>query len=395
MSSAIDRAVRRAAGGDTGRRRDAEIRASLADLLAPGPPTEPDLRPPSTRRPRKRRSPLVRVVLWLLACGLFLAAVPMGAVLYVGWRLDHNMHRIDGVFDGLGNRPAKPTSGSAAHALNILLLGTDLRSAVPTTGTDATAPTWAPGADRSDTMMIVHIAGDRRSASVVSLPRDSWVPIPGHGYGKINAALSYGGPSLAVATVEQLTGVHIDHLAVVDWSGFIALTDAVGGVDVDVPATVTDTKHHVTWTAGRHHLDGAQALLYLRQRYGLPGGDLDRVARQQAFLRTLMQDSLHTEMRKNPRMLYSFLSTVTQHVSIDSSWSAASMAQLVVSLRDLRSLDISYLTAPVAGFGREGDQSVVRLAPQADAELWQALREDRMPQWSAIHWQDLTPDAVS
>jgi LCP family protein required for cell wall assembly len=367
----------------------------LGDLLHNAPDTREA--PPELpgRPPRKRCSPLTKVVLWLLACGLFLAGVPITAVLVVAWRLDHNVHRIDGVFDGLTNRPDKPTTGSAADAINILLLGTDLRSAIPTTGKDAAAPTWVSGADRSDTMMIVHIAGDRRSASVISLPRDSWVPIPGHGYGKINAAASYGGPSLAVETVEQLTGVRIDHLAVVDWSGFIALTDAVGGVDVDVPATVYDPKRHVTWTAGRHHLDGAQALLYLRQRYNLPGGDLDRVARQQAFLRTLMQDSLHQQMRKDPRMLYDFLDTITQHVSIDTDWTVASMAKLMVSLRNLRSLDISYLTAPVASFGREGDQSVVHLAHRADAELWQALRDDRMPEWSAVHWPDLTPDVVN
>lgn len=369
-----------------------EPHTALEDLLTAEPAADRSAPEPAPARRRKRRSRLTRVISWLLACGMFLVAVPLTVALYVGWHLDHNMHRIDGVFDGLSNRPAK-TAG-AGHAVDILLLGTDLRSDVPTTGTDGAAPAWVPGADRADTMMILHIAGDRRSAAVISIPRDAWVDIPGHGYAKINAALSWGGPSLAVETVEQLTGVRIDHLAVVDWSGFIALTDAIGGVDVDIPATVHDSARDVTWTAGRHHLDGAQALLYLRQRHGLPGGDLDRVARQQAFLRTLMSDSLHQEMRKDPTMLYDFLNTITQHVSVDSGWSATSMAKLVVSTRNMRSNDIGYLTAPVAGFGSEGAQSVVRLAPAADADLWQALREDRMPQWSAIHWADLTPDVV-
>ncbi|MCA1983062.1 LCP family protein [Nocardioides nematodiphilus] len=367
---------------------------ALEDLLTADSPTDgsaPEQAPAPARR-RRRRSPLKRVILWLLACGMFLAAVPLTVALYVGWRLDHNMHRIDGVFNGLTNRPVK--AAGAGGAVDILLLGTDLRSDVPTTGTDGSAPAWVPGADRADTMMLLHIAADRRSASVISIPRDSWVPIPGHGNAKINAALSYGGPSLAVETVEQLTGVHVDHLAVIDWSGFIALTDAVGGVDVDIPATVHDSARNITWTAGRHHLDGAHALLYLRQRYGLPGGDLDRVARQQAFLRTLMSDSLHQEMRKDPTMLYDFLDTITKHVSVDSDWSTTSMAKLLVSMRNMRSLDIGYLTAPIAGFGREGAQDVVRLAPAADADLWEAVRADRMPQWSAIHWADLTPDVV-
>ena len=387
---------------------ESEHYAHLGDLLVAGTdaPPEPQSDPPSgdspeppdarsRRRRRKRRSPLVKVVLWLLACLFVLGAVPVGAILYVGWHLDHNVHRINGVFDGLQNRPARPTTGTAAHAINILLLGTDRRSDVPTTGGDAEAPSWIPGAQRSDTIMIVHIAGDRRTTSVISIPRDSWVAIPGHGHAKINAAFSYGGPSLAVRTVEQLTGLHIDHLAVIDWDGFIALTDAVGGVDVDVPTTVYDSARNITWTAGRHHLDGAQALNYVGQRDGLPGGDLDRVARQQAFLRSLMQASLHQKMRKDPKMLYGFLDTVTQHLSVDSGWSVTSMAKLLASMRDMRSADIGYLTAPVAGFGQEGAQSVVYLARKTDKTLWQAVRDDRMQQWSAIHWADLTPDVVN
>lgn len=379
-----------------------DTRANLDDLLtsdaspvaAPVTDPGPDPGAPPSRRRRRRLGPLGKVVLCLVACLVFLGSVPLAAVLYLGWRLDHNVQRIPGVFDGLHHRPARAT-GAAAGAVNILLLGTDRRSAVPTTGTDAKAPAWVPGAQRSDMIMIVHISGDRQAAWAMSIPRDSWVAIPGHGSGKINAALSYGGPSLAVETVEQLTGVRIDHLAVIDWDGFIALTDAVGGVDVDVPNTVVDSARHITWTAGRHHLDGQQALDYVGQRYGLPGGDLDRVARQQAFLRSVLQASLHQEMRKDPRMLYGFLNTVTRHLSVDSDWSVASMAKLVASLRNLRSAEIRYLTVPVSGFGTEGDQSVVRLAAKPDAELWQAVRDDRLEQWSDVHWAELTPDVVN
>jgi LCP family protein required for cell wall assembly len=243
-------------------------------------------------------------------------------------------------------------------------------------------------------MMILHLDGSRRVAAVVSIPRDSWVPIPGHGMGKINWAYSFGGPSLTVATVENLTGLRIDHLAVVDWDGFKKLTDRVGGVDIDVPETVVDPQNHVTWTAGRHHLDGEAALLYVRQRYGLPGGDFDRVKRQQAFLRAVLQASLHQEMRKDPRMLYGFLDTVAGVVSVDSGWSTADMARLAFSLRDFRSANLRFLTAPVLGTGREGAQSVVRLDDSADRELWQDLRTDRIDEWSAVHWQELTSDVV-
>ncbi|GAA1969300.1 LCP family protein [Nocardioides panacihumi] len=305
------------------------------------------------------------------------------------------MGRIDGVFQGLTQRPEKPAAGTpGAGAVNILLMGTDRVSEVATTGDAAASPAWVAGEQRSDALMVLHIDGSRKVAAVVSIPRDSWVPIPGHGYGKINWAYSFGGPSLTVATVEQLTGLRIDHLAIVDWEGFKELTDHVGGVDIDVPATVVDPHNHVTWTAGRHHLDGEQALLYVRQRYGLPGGDFDRVKRQQAFLKSVMEASMHTAMRKDPKMLYGFLDTLARNVSVDSGWSTTDMAKLVFSMRDFRSANLRFLTAPVLGTGQVGTQSVVRLDDAADKDLWRELRSDRIDQWSAVHWQELTGATV-
>ena len=344
---------------------------------------------------RKRRSPVRKALIGLLVCAATLALVAGGGILYLEHRISSHIGRIDGVFTGLEQRPARPTSGPAAKAVNILLLGTDRRSTVATTGSDAAAPAWLPGEQRSDTIMVVHIDGDRRGASVISIPRDSWVRVPGYGGAKINAAFSFEGPNLAVATVESLTGLHIDHLAVVDWDGFKALTDAVGGVDVIVPRTVTDSARGITWTAGEHKLDGVQALAYVGQRYGLPGGDLDRVKRQQAFLRTLMQASLHQEMRKNPRMVYDFLDTVSQHLSVDAGWTTKQMASLALSLRDLRSGDIHYLTVPVAGLGWVGDQSIVRLQQGQDQRMWNAVRNDRIAAWLQHHPGYETPVIVN
>lgn len=340
------------------------------------------------------RHPLRNALVGLLVCGLLLALVLTAGAFWVQHRLTSHITRIDHVFSGLTRRPPVPTEGPAAHAVNILLLGTDRRSAVGTTGSEARAPEWIPGAQRSDTLMLVHIDGDRRGASVVSIPRDAWVPVRGHAMQKINAAFSYAGPSLAVQTVEDLTGVRIDHLAVVDWTGFEQLTDAAGGVTVTVPRTVTDSARGITWTAGVHTLDGRQALAYVRQRYGLPGGDLDRVRRQQSFLRSLMQASLHTQMRKDPAMVYDFLDTVTRHLSVDSDWSVDDMARLMISLRDLRSARIRYLTVPVAGLGREGDQSVVFLDWMRDAGLWRAVRQDRVEAWLDHHPTAETGDVV-
>lgn len=386
---------------DAGAHRGAEQsqehddRWSLGDLLTEGerPAGDPDA-PPR----RKRRSRLRRVAVVLLSLLALLAAAPLAAAWYLEHRLSSQLHRVPAVFASLPDerRPDKPVAGSpGAKAVNILFIGTDRRSDVATTGSAAAAPDWVPGQQRSDTLMLVHIDGDRRSAGVVSIPRDSWVDIPGHGPGKINAAYSYSGPSLTVATVEQLTGVRIDHIAIADWDGFKDLTDAAGGVDIDVPETVHDPYNDVTWAAGRHHLDGEQALLYVRQRYGLPGGDFDRVKRQQAFLRSVIQASMQQEMRKNPKMLYDFLATVARHVTVDSDWSTTAMAKLVISMRDFRSANLEFLTAPTTGTGMVGDQSVVFLDKAAGQDLWSELRSDRIDEWSSIHWQELTGAVVN
>jgi LCP family protein required for cell wall assembly len=343
---------------------------------------------------RKPDRTVRKALLGLLACMLSLLLAAAAFLLYVQHHLSSQVDRIDGVFEGLHDRPARST-GRAADALNILLLGTDRRSDVPTTGSGAQSPSWIPGEQRSDAIMLLHIDADRRGASVISIPRDSWVDVPGHGSNKINAAFSLAGPSLAIQTVEQLTGVHIDHLAVIDWNGFRELTDSVGGVWVDVPRTVHDSARDITWTAGSHLLDGDQALAYVGQRYGLPGGDLDRVKRQQAYLRSLMEASLHTQMRSDPRMVYDFLDVVTRNLSVDSEWSSSSMTRLAFSLRSMRSASIGYLTAPVKGLGMEGAQSVVHLDRAAGAGLWAAVRADTLDEWEAEHADDLTGRRVS
>jgi LCP family protein required for cell wall assembly len=341
---------------------------------------------------RRRRRHRVAIIVLVSFCVLLVGA--SGVAYYLGQRLVAPIDRIDGVFDGLENRPPKPTHGPAADAVNILLLGTDRRSDVPTTGDNARADAWVPGAQRADAMLLVHIDGDRSGASVISFPRDSWVDLPHRGYDKINAAYSYGGPSLAVETVEKLTQVRIDHLAVIDWAGIRALTDAMGGVDVTVPETVYDSARDITWTAGEHHLDGQEALNYVGQRHGLPNGDLDRTKRQQNYLRIVMGDALSRLSGDGIWDVYKLLRVMTSNVSVDAEWGTKAMASLAWSLRDLDDANVAFLNAPVSGLGYEGAASVVYLDRPACSQLWSAVRADEVGKWLKGHQDALLTDTV-
>lgn len=357
----------------------------LADVgLRPLEPGEPAARPRAVRR----------AMLVLLALALLLGAGVVTTTLVLQQRLEGQVHWVDDVFTGLDDRPPRP-AGAAGGALNILVMGTDRRSDEPTTGSVARTPEWIPGAQRTDTIMVLHIDADRRGASLVSIPRDAWVPVPGHGMAKINAAFSLAGPSLAVETVEDLTGLRIDHLAVVDWEGLEAITDSLGGVTLTVPRTIEDPANHVVWTRGRQTLSGAQALLYVRQRYGLPRGDLDRVRRQQAYLLGLMRSGLRTLGSNSPLRVYDLLDVVTRNISLDRGWSVGELRSLLLDLRDVRPADLRMLTAPVSGFGYEGEQSVVHLDPATNLGLWQAVREDRVEEWAAAHPDELDSRPVS
>src|SRR4051812_20409746 len=149
--------------------------------------------------------------------------------------------------------------------------------------------------------MIARFSADRQHAQLVSIPRDSWVDIPGHGMNKINAAYAFGGPSLLIQTAEQLTDVRIDHYVAIDFQGIIEVTDALGGVDVVVADTTNWGPY--TFTAGVNHLDGDQARWYLGQRYGLAGGDFDRVRRQQQYLEAMFSQLFSSDPFTDPGRL--------------------------------------------------------------------------------------------
>lgn len=335
--------------------------------------------PRGDRRKKKTRTKTVLLVL------LSLLLMLSGGIVLTGYMLSEKFGgQIDrfSAFSQLPEklRPKKPT-GAGADAVNILLAGSDARTDDDsgTTG-QGKGDAWKSGGQRSDTIMILHITGDRKSAYLISLPRDSWVEIPGRGTNKINAAYSFGGPPLYIQTVEKLTGLRIDHLAVIDWAGFKALTDALGGVQMtfDDDTRFASGKYY---NAGTHTLSGEEALDYVRERKTLQRGDFDRMARQQNFLRSLMRQTLSNGTISNPLKLGRALDAITQNLSVDEEFTTKAMRDLALDMRGLRASSVTFMTAPTKGTGMEGSQSVVYLDDAKGAALWKAVRADRIGPW--------------
>ena len=343
---------------------------------------EPETGESRPARPRTRRWRARNVI--IIGAGVLVLLVAGGALaLYL--TANHylsSMKRIHNPFSSIpaSARPPQAT-GAAAKDVTFLVGGLDTRSPVPTTGSRAVG--GARG--RTDTLMLVHLIAGGRGAYVVSIPRDSWVPIPGNGNGKINWAYAFGGPSLAVRTVEKLTHVRIDHVAVIDWAGFREVTNALGGVTVTVPATSYDPANHVTWTAGTHHLNGQQALLYVRDRYGLASGDFARERRQQYFLRAVFEQLRREGKLTNTPQTASVLRAMSYAVSVDSTLSNGKMISLALNLRKLNMGRVVFATAPNTGTGSVGDQSVVWLNKSVSRGFWHAFEYDSLPAFMKAH----------
>jgi LCP family protein required for cell wall assembly len=301
----------------------------------------------------------------VFGAGLLAVLVAIPAVLYVASldrTVQRNLTRVPDAFPPAELRPPEPADTGFPRPLNILLLGSDQ-------GVSA--------GQRSDVVMLAHVDSARSEVTVVSLPRDSWVDVPGHGQAKINAAYAFGGFPLAVHTVEQLLGVRIDHVASINLDGFRDITTALGGVDVKVVQPFTDSRTGYDFGVGTHHLSGDLAVAFVRQRTQLEQGDLDRMANQQAFLRALIATVLSRGTLTNPAELSRVLDATTRHVTVDELMTADRMRELAWELRNLRGDDVTFFTAPVAGVGTSPDgQSIVRLDDARLAELADSLRRD-------------------
>jgi LCP family protein required for cell wall assembly len=186
--------------------------------------------------------------------------------------------------------------------MNILVAGVDRRTGL-TRQQQLRLHVGRVASSNSDTLMIMHVSADHRSVSVISLPRDSWVEIPGHGMNKINAAFGLGGAKLMVRTVQQNTGLTINDYAEINFLGFVKVVNALGGVDICLPTAVDDPYSGLSMAAGKHHVNGIQALEFARDRHSFALSDFQRIADQQQILSSLMHEATSSGTLANPGRL--------------------------------------------------------------------------------------------
>lgn len=332
------------------------------------------------RRPHRWRR--VFAIVGVVLAVLVVAGGVAGYLIYRN--LDGNITRVD-VFtsDIVGsNRPTKLVeSGAPQQPLNILVMGSDTRQGQGKGFGDAGVLTGA----RSDTTLLVHIPADRSRLLVVSIPRDTIVDLPScktdTGQSapyrdRFNAAFSIGGPGCTIKTVEQNTGVFIDHYVVVDFRGFEDMINALGKIRVCLPQPVNDPKSRLNLPAGYSEVNGAQALAYVRTRYAIGNGsDISRISRQQAFLSSVIDKATSAGTLLNPAKLLAFLRAATKSITTDPQ--LGSLNQMRVLAQQMRSVPpskITFVTTP--WIVNPDDPNTVLWDPNKIGALWDAIKKD-------------------
>ena len=314
---------------------------------------------PQPRKPRRKRRPWGRIVLAFLL-------VSVVAAVAVGYWIDSSLNRIPALAD-YRERPA------AARGTTWLLVGSDSRQHLTpeqqadlTTGGDI-------GNGRTDTILLVHVPGFGSSAptTMVSIPRDSYVPIPGYGSDKINAAFALGGAPLLAQTVEQATGMRLDHYAEIGFDGFAVLVDAVGGVTMCPTEPISDPLAGIDLPAGCQKLDGRNALGYVRTR-STPRADLDRMTNQRAFMSALLHRVASPAVVFNPLRWYPMAHAAADAVSVDTGDHVWDLVRLAWALRG----DITATTVPIGEFTGSDSGAVVVWDSDAASRLFEALAYD-------------------
>ena len=262
---------------------------------------------------------------------------------------------------------------------DILLLGSDSRA--------GSADAAKVSGQRADTIMLMHIPKDGSGVYLISIMRDSWVNIPGYGSAKVNAALNYGGIGLQVATIEQLLGIKIDHVAEIDFTGFKDLTNAVGGVDVQVPVAFKTGVW--SYTPGTMHMDGSTALAFVRERYSFAAGDYQRVRNQRAYLRGLYNTLKTQGALSSIGKFKTVVDSLSGYLTVDKGLDSSQVANLAAPVITNGSTAMHMMSLPNAGPGWSMDgQSIVLVDQKANADLTRALQNDMITDFTSVYGED-------
>lgn len=365
------------------------------ELNPRGPVRQPEGRtpwaaPPSVARKRTKGQ---RIAGWIASAASVVVLLTAGGFWVIYHNIFGNVTHID-AFNALAKngitRPAQD-----AKAQNFLLIGSDTRAGADAVYNAARGSADYTSGQRSDTMMLVHVPTGPAKASIISFPRDTLVTIPqwtdtkgGHHpkhQAKLNAAFSEGGTPLLVAVLEQMSGIRVDHTVQIDFTGFKNMVNALGGIDVCVKTTRHDHDSGDNLTAGAvHHINGDQALAFVRDRKGLPGGDVSRIADQQYFLSKVLHKVLSAGTLTDPAKLYSFASAAARSLTTDKGFGIKQMQQLATRLHSVDPAHVTFLQVPITNAAyRMGSLGDVVLLDQAQLPAIFAAMKDNLGQPAA------------
>src|SRR5215471_1810954 len=316
-----------------------------------------------------------RVLAW---AAIALAVVLVGGVLTAYTIYSDVFGKIRHVkVTGLGARPP-----SYNRSLNILVIGSDTRS-----GSNKRFGRHVTG-QRSDTVLVLHLSPGRRRAVVLSLPRDSVVPVlscppapgaPGQSVApgqveQINATFAFGGPGCLWKTIEHTTGIRLNHFMELNFTGFEHVVNDIGGVDVCLPYPIRDRRSKLRLSAGIHHVMGPAALAYWRVRYIGQGSDLQRIQRDQYLMASVAQKVKHANLLGSPTRILRVVSDIADALTTDAGLSQSAMIGLAAQLRSLPLKGVHFVQVPVVFYAP--NPNWVQWAPTA-RNLFQSIARDR------------------
>ena len=320
-----------------------------------------DAPPRNWPAPRRRRRWGPKRVLQIIAAVVILAII--GSVGYYFY-LNSKLTRINALVSYSG----RPAAGAGA---NWLLTGSDSRGGLSRTQEDQLALGHDITGARTDTIMVLHLPANGNPPILMSIPRDSYVNIPGYGYNKINAAYALGGPQLLAETVQNATGLYISHYMGIGLGGLDGVVNDVGGVRMCLPGPMVDPKAGLNLKAGCQTLNGAQALGYVRTR-NFAQGDLQREQDQRLLLKAVLSKVTSTGTLINPFATIPAANGAVSSLDVDQGTQLYQLVQVAFSLRSPETT-----TVPFGGFATESVGSVVLWDHALATELFGDLANDR------------------